>query len=226
MERKFIYFVIVVFFFMMFCTACAFHEEGDTGVVRVTEEDAAGENGNETDDGSTEEAETGDEPTEDTETGAGSTEAAQVNDDELCCVYICGAVEKEGVYNVPPDSRVNDVLIMAGGYSEDAATGYVNLAEKVQDGERIYIPHEDEVTVSISEGVSENTAEDLSESLVNINTAGRDELMTLPGIGSSKADDIIKYREMNGAFGSIEELMNVNGIKEGTFNKLKDRITI
>lgn len=203
MRKKFIFDVIIVFIFVMNCSACSLYKEEGTGVVRATDES------------STEASGAMDE-------GVPSpTEAVTESGSEVYCVYICGAVENEGVYSVPSGSRVNDVLKMAGGYSSEAVKGYVNLAEKVRDGERIYIPYEDDDTMELG---TESEVE--ADGMVNINTAGKDELMTLPGIGSGKADDIIKYREKNGAFGSIEELMNVNGIKEGTFNKLKDKITI
>jgi competence protein ComEA helix-hairpin-helix repeat region len=153
-------------------------------------------------------------------------------DSQSLCVYICGAVEAEDVYQVPPGSRVNDVLKLAGGFSEDAATRYVNLAEEVRDGERIYIPYEDELDIDMVKGIMDDDShaspdnEADGEKLVNINTAGKEELMTLPGIGETRAEDIIRYREQNGEFEKVDDIMNVNGIKEGTFNKLKDKITI
>ena len=145
------------------------------------------------------------------------TEAEQ----EMICVFICGAVRSEGVYYVPADSRVNDVLEAAGGFDEEASTSAVNLAGKVSDGDRIYIPKEgEEVTAA---GTVMEAAEQTGQ--VNINTAGKEELMTLPGIGETRAEDIIKYREQHGGFTQVEDLMNVNGIKEGTFSKLRDRVT-
>ena len=148
-------------------------------------------------------------------------------------VHLCGAVENEDVYCVPAGSRVNDVVKLAGGFSDGAAAQYVNLAKVVTDGERIYIPFEDEIDADAADVLLESDDTGLAgdsgsqgEKLVNINSADKSELMTLPGIGDSKADDIIRYREESGGFGSKEDLMNVNGIKEGTFQKLKDKITI
>jgi competence protein ComEA len=140
---------------------------------------------------------------------------------EMICVFICGAVRSEGVYYVPADSRVNDVLNAAGGFSEEASTSAVNLAGKVFDGDRIYIPKEGEEVVS---GEADTAAAE-QNGLVNINTAGKEELMTLPGIGETRAEEIIKYREQHGGFTQVEDLMNVNGIKEGTFSKLRDKVT-
>ncbi len=161
------------------------------------------------------------------------TEDPKLNKDseKTVVVYICGAVVSEGVYTLSYGSRVVDVLDLAGGYKEDAARGYVNLAEPLSDGDKIYIPFQDEVQNEemISqkvEGKEENSFSGDKERLININKATRDELMTLPGIGETKADDIISYREEHGNFSKIEDLMNISGIKTGVFNKIKDRITI
>ncbi len=154
-----------------------------------------------------------------------------IDSEETVVVYICGAVVSEGVYTLSYGSRVVDVLDMAGGYKEDAAKGYVNLAEPLSDGDKIYIPFQDEVDdeKNISQkikGKDDIYGSSDGDRLVNINKATRDELMTLPGIGGSKADDIISYREEHGKFSKIEDLMNISGIKTGVFNKIKDMITI
>ena len=160
------------------------------------------------------------------------TEDSEIGDSkETVVVYICGAVVSEGVYTLSCGSRVVDVLNLAGGYKEEAARGYVNLAEPLSDGDKIYIPFQDEVQDEkmISqkvEGKKDDYSSGDKERLININKATRDELMTLPGIGESKADDIISYREEHGDFSKIEDLMNVSGIKTGVFDKIKDRITI
>lgn len=174
------------------------------------------------------------EMTEDPEIGDSKTaeDPKQKEDSKkTVVVYICGAVVSEGVYTLSCGSRVVDVLNLAGGYKEEAARGYVNLAEPLSDGDKIYIPFQDEVQDEkmISqkvEGKKDDYSSGDKERLININKATRDELMTLPGIGESKADDIISYREEHGDFSKIEDLMNVSGIKTGVFNKIKDRITI
>lgn len=109
---------------------------------------------------------------------------------------------------------------------EDAAEEYLNQAQFVADGERIYVPTEEEVEHGTVESTFTQSDSGDTEGKVNINTASKEELKTLSGIGDSKADSIIQYREAHGAFHSIEELMNVEGIKEGVFNKIKDRITV
>ncbi len=131
-------------------------------------------------------------------------------------VYVCGAVNMEGVYALPIGSRVYEAVEMAGGFREDAASSQVNQAEILEDATRLYIP-------SISEMADANAAND---GKVNINKASKEELMTLPGVGASKADSIIEYREENGTFKKIEEIMQISGIKEGLFNKIKDFIKV
>ena len=137
-------------------------------------------------------------------------------DTENIYVYVCGAVNVEGVYALPVGSRVYEAIEMAGGFREDAAASEMNQAEILEDATRLYIP-------SISEMMDHQEAND---GKVNINKATREELMTLPGVGASKADSIIQYREKNGTFKTIEEIMQISGIKEGLFHKIKDYIKV
>ena len=142
----------------------------------------------------------------------------------MCRVYVCGAVINEGVYSLPEGSIINDALSAAGGYTGDALHGYVNLAGEVTDGMRIYFPfvHEKE-DISLSKN---DPAEKEAGTKININTAGKEQLMKLPGIGESRAADIISYREKNGDFKSIDEIKKISGIKDNIFEKIKDLITI
>jgi len=136
------------------------------------------------------------------------------------CVYVCGEVNYPGVYTLPDDSRVNDALDAAGGFTDEADKSYVNLASKLNDGERLYFPGEQETA-------QKKAAEEaLKAGLVNINTADEALLCTLPGIGSSRAQDIISYREKNGPFEDKEDIMNVSGIKDSAYRKICDRITV
>lgn len=133
-------------------------------------------------------------------------------------VYVCGAVVSPGVVSLPEDSRAEDALAAAGGFAENAWREYVNLAERVQDGEKLYFP-----TLEETESLS---LQESDSGLVNINTADAAALCTLPGIGESRANDIIAYREANGSFESCEDIMNVTGIKTSVYNKIKDKITV
>ena len=134
-------------------------------------------------------------------------------------VHVCGAVKEPGVVALKAGSRAEDALLAAGGFLEEADQNYVNLAAPVEDGEKLYFP-----TVQEAAGLADET-EALEKGLVNINTADAQELCTLPGIGSARAGDIIAYREKNGGFERIEDIMKVSGIKESAFEKLKDKIT-
>lgn len=149
-------------------------------------------------------------------------------EDSLFCVYVCGAVTQEGVYYLPAGSIKKDALDAAGGYGEKAARGFVNLAESVQDGEKIYFPTAEEMAgiTPADDTVQDGKTETTASKTVNLNTATKEELMTLPGIGESKALAIIKYREENQGFRSTDEIMQIDGIKEGVYNKIKDLISI
>ena len=147
------------------------------------------------------------------------TEAAPEKQKETDTVYIyvCGAVNAPGVYALPSDSRIFEAVSLAGGLTEEADTAVVNQAEAVTDGMMIRIP-------AIGEAIAETAAP--SDGRINLNTATAEELMTLPGIGSSKAESIIAYREEHGAFSDISELMQIPGIKEGVFSKIKEKIKV
>lgn len=139
---------------------------------------------------------------------------------EKIYVYVCGKVKNPGVYVLTDGSRICDAIEMAGGAMSDAALDNLNLASLVNDGDKIYVCSEEEA-VSF-----ESFTESINDGKVNINTASKDVLMTLPGIGESKALAIIDYRENNGDFKAIEDIMNISGIKQSVFNKVKDMISI
>lgn len=147
-------------------------------------------------------------------------------------VYVCGAVEREGVYRLPAKSRIFEAVEMAGGFGEEASKEYINLAQEIADGMKIYIPTAEEVLqagnqLEVTAGMAgEGDTQEADSGLVNINTAGKEQLTTLPGIGASRAESIITYRDQQGKFQKIEDIMKVSGIKEGAFAKIKDRICV
>lgn len=156
-------------------------------------------------------------------------------------VDIKGMVASPGVYEVDSSARVNDVIEIAGGLIEGADTSMINLAKIVSDEMTIIIYSSEEILEKYKNEVcvcdcpeiindacidSDTDNSNVNNELVNINTASKDELMTIPGIGESKADTIIKYREENGNFKSIEDIKNVSGIGESLFEKIKDYITV
>ena len=149
-------------------------------------------------------------------------EAAEDEKSEPVIVHICGAVVNPGVYELPPGSRIVDAVDKAGGLSEDADESYVNLAAIPNDGEQIFIPTIEESV--IMKKTRQETG--VSSGKVNINTADKALLCTLPGIGDTRAADIIAYRQEHGNFSTIEDIMQVSGIKEGSFQKIKEMIVV
>jgi len=157
-----------------------------------------------------------------------------------CCVFVCGCVVNPDVYELDCDKRLIDAIKAAGGFSENANENYINLALKVADGMKIYVPAMDEnidelkakglidssLIADASENPSGQAVSGETRALVNINTADEAGLMTLPGIGQSKASKIIAFREKNGAFSQISDIMKVEGIKNGMYDKIKEYITV
>ena len=154
------------------------------------------------------------------------------------CVHVCGAVKDPGVYELGVDSRIADAVRAAGGFTDKASKNYLNLAAVVTDGQKITVPTKAETrnggtdgnnsltgnAADNGQGDSPGSAPGNKGTAVNINTAGIEELMTIPGVGESKAESIIEYRQKNGNFKCKEDIMNITGIKEGVFSKISDYI--
>ena len=184
------------------------------------------------------------------EASAGSTDRTELSDAsseeaKTLVVHICGAVSAPGVYELPAGSRIIDAVEAGGGFLPEADEACCNLAEEIVDGCQIYIMTK---TESCADGQTEkkagiqtspdsdmqttdrnvrsNSAPALENGLVNLNTADVAALMTLPGIGESRAKAIISYREQHGAFTKIEDIMKISGIKQAAFSKIKDKITV
>ncbi|NEY19725.1 competence protein ComEA [Bacillus ginsengihumi] len=148
-------------------------------------------------------------------------------------VDVKGAVNNPGVYKLSGNERVQDAIQDAGGFKKDADQNQVNLAQKVQDEMVVYVPEVGENQLPTVNSASSSSAAEQGESslqssnnLVNINTADETELQTLTGIGPSKAAAIIEYREKNGFFKKVEDLKNVSGIGDKTFEKIQSSITV
>jgi competence protein ComEA len=137
-------------------------------------------------------------------------------------VYVSGSVDKAGLYTLPSGSRVNNAIQAAGGFTEEANTGVLNLAEILEDGEQIDVP--DLFSPSVIGGGTRSANPSLT--LININTATLEQLDTLPEIGPITAQNIIDYRNSNGPFEKIEDIQDVPKIGQVTFDKIKDLITV
>ncbi len=143
-------------------------------------------------------------------------------------IHICGAVSNPGVYELAEGERIYHAIEQAGGFTRQADEDYLNQAQKLTDGMRIYIPTKEETSRILKDNLlqSQELRQGSESGLININTATIAQLCSLPGIGEGKAQSIITYREEKGRFSSIEEIMNVEGIKEGLFEKIRDSITV
>lgn len=146
--------------------------------------------------------------------------------EEKIIIYITGEVEKEGVYELDRGSRIANAIEAAGGTKENANLKNVNLAYELEDGEKIYIPNVNEEENQIVEDGAGENFEKNKETIININKADSEQLQELRGIGESTAISIIKYREENGKFSTIEEIMNVPGIGENKFETIKEKIKV
>ena len=148
-------------------------------------------------------------------------------------IHVCGAVKNEGVYQVEADARVVDVIKAAGGLTKEAASSGINQAKQLEDGMQVYVPTKKEVSKAGTqipglqkEDLQNSASVNSQNSAININTATKEELMKLKGVGEAKAVLIITYRENNGGFKEITDLMKIKGIKQKFFDKIKDNICV
>lgn len=139
-------------------------------------------------------------------------------------VYICGQVNEPGVKTCARGTRLYQLIEQAGGMTETADVVKLNLADVLQDGQKVYVPQiGEDIDIYMSSDTEEKTAD---TEKININEATKQQLMTLPGIGESKAVDIIAYRTEHGKFASIEDIKKVAGIKDAAFSKIKELICV
>lgn len=183
-----------------------------------------------------------------------AAEGLSEQEPETICVHVCGAVKNPDVYELPVGSRVYEAVKNAGGFSEEADENYVNQAQVLQDGVKLVIPTVEQTKVmsladvdgnigivgaaeagqnaeghnsgGIAGTTSGSGAGAAADEKININTATETELCNIPGIGAARAAAIVAYRQEKGAFTSIEDIMNVSGIKEATYAKIKDSIKV
>lgn len=149
-------------------------------------------------------------------------EKAENRHDEKIFVDVKGAVKHPGVFETTKDKRVRDLIEEAGGLLDDADTSTLNLSQKVKDQMVIYVLKHGEKPKQISDGGSSSSNTDV----ININTANKEQLMKISGVGKTKAEAIISYREKNGDFKKKEDITKVRGIGKATFEKIKDKIEV
>ncbi len=166
--------------------------------------------------------------------------APEPQTEQTIFVHVCGAVRTPGVYELKSGSRVYEAVRAAGGFTDDAEENYVNQAQILSDGIKLMIPTVEEALAMPDDGMDTQAAEGTAgqpaeggiagqpayDGRININTASQQELCTIPGIGATRAAAIVQYRQEHGSFGSVEDIMKVTGIKEGTYEKIKDSIKV
>ncbi|EGO9463555.1 competence protein ComEA [Enterococcus faecalis] len=162
-----------------------------------------------------------------TTTAEVATDATKERAETMIYVDIKGAVKVPGIYQLKNQQRIWDALALAGGVSEEADTTQVNYAQKVKDQMIIYVPKKGEPVPQSLETLQESApAQQNQEEKINLNTATEAELQTISGIGAKKAQEIIRFRDEQGPFKTVEELKNVPGIGEKTVERLKDMLTV
>ena len=158
----------------------------------------------------------------------GASDTNITKPEQYIYVQISGAIKTPQVAKLKKDTRVFELIDTSGGFTDDASDAYINkilnLARVVTDGEKLYIPFAIEELQS--DFATKYTASSEENTIVNINTANKQQLTTLPQVGDSTAEKIIDYRTKNGGFKSIDEIKNVSGIGDKTFEDFKDLISI
>lgn len=229
-RKKFFYVLIVYFLLSIFSISCSLLEKEEISFETEEKKNSTAKE---------EQERVEEEQTKEREDNTKKETSSSQTESSILYVYICGQVKNPGVYSLEAGKRVNDAVNLAGGFTKEAALESLNLARQVADGEQIYVMSKEEAATSqtiasqmpnssesVNEGDKNSISSEETKTKVNINTASREELMTLSGIGQAKADSIIAYRQANGPFQSIEEIKLIEGIKDGIFLKIKDQITI
>ena len=155
------------------------------------------------------------------------TQTQDKQEDTTITVYVSGEVNSPGLVELPSDSRIADAIKACGGKTPHADKTKINLAQKLTDGMQIQVSSKTPVNNSneqVNDTNSNSPNNNSSSNLININTATKEDLDTLPGIGPATAQKIIDYRQEHGNFSSIEDIKNVKGIGEAKFSKMQDKI--
>lgn len=217
-KRRRILYQICGIFLGISCMLSACHEKEETFTSVAAEEADAGDKKNEA------ESKAAEEKPDKAKADPGGEEK-----EGSIWVYVCGEVASPGVYELQEGDRITHAIEAAGGLTEAAGQVYLNQAAHLTDGQRIYVPSREEEQTLKEEGSPSDMADagmGKDTGIINLNTATKAELLSLSGIGESRAEAIIAYRETNGGFRKIEDLKKVDGIKEGIFQKIREQITV
>ncbi len=216
------YNIIYILVFVIFISGCAGSKREEGMLLSETGEELQEEDGNER---QQEEFDSDDNDIMGEAPGKGSSSVGDLQ--PLIYVQVSGAVRNPGVYALPEGSRVFQAVELAGGLTEEAEPRSLNQAQPLTDGEMIWVMTAEEAAAqSTLAGNLPGDVESKDDGKVNLNTATKEELMELPGIGAAKAASILAWRESNGSFAQIEDLMKIEGIKEGVFSKIEDYVKV
>lgn len=228
-KEKFLRQLSLILLSSVFMSGCSAENSREILLEDAESEVSAEEEKTAEEEASADEDESAENDAEESSDSADSADESGNSGSDAIFVYICGEVVNPGVYEMESGDRVYALIAAAGGLTEDADEAAINQAELLSDEQMVYIysvEEEAEVASETTAGGTGSSSGSDSGNKVNINTATLEELTTLSGIGETKAQSIITYREENGNFSSIEDIMNVDGIKEGTYSKIKDDITV
>lgn len=200
--------IIFILMCIIFTAGCAGNERQEEGLL-LSEPDTASEA----------------EPIFDEEDGSSLEADASENVPEIY-VQVSGAVNAPGVYALPEGSRIFQAVELAGGVTDEADLKSLNQAKPLTDGELIWVMTAAEAAKQETPPEEAGDSSAKEDGKVNLNTATKEELMELPGIGAAKAESILAWREANGSFTQIEDLMKIEGIKEGVFSKIENYVKV
>lgn len=221
-----IMFILAAALFIVGSAGCGRQEEGLL-LTEAGEEAQAGSDVSASAAGADEGPAAGHGPDEGGSSRADAQETSVPGETPLIYVQVSGAVNKPGVYALPEGSRVFQAVELAGGLSEEADVKSLNQAQALTDGEMIWVLAVGEAAAqAVPGGNPPDASAGADDGRVNLNTATKEELTSLPGIGEAKAGSILAWREANGSFAQIEDLMKIEGIKEGVFSKIKDYVKV
>ena len=214
--------ILILIVISGFLYSCGRENEGSEIFIDQVSGNSSGQGAGGNTSNENESSDSGNESAENSSDDLGDSTSNLEDTRKYICVHITGYVVNPGVYHIAEGARIYEVVQLAGGFLPEADEGYLNLASVVIDGQKLQVLSKEEAVTAkpfIGQTESETGAK-----LININAASKEELMQLPGIGESRALSIIAYREKNGAFNDIKDIMNISGIKEAAFEKIKDYI--
>ncbi|MEE0862845.1 MAG: helix-hairpin-helix domain-containing protein [Lachnospiraceae bacterium] len=214
--------ILILIVISGFLYSCGRENEGSEIFIDQVSGNSSGQGAGGNTSSENESSDSGNESAENSSDDLGDSTSNLEDTRKYICVHITGYVVNPGVYHIAEGARIYEVVQLAGGFLPEADESYLNLASVVFDGQKLQVLSKEEA-VTAKPFIGQTESETVAK-LININVASKEELMQLPGIGESRALSIIAYREKNGGFKDIKDIMKISGIKEAAFEKIKDYI--